>query len=67
MDRADEIRMRHMLDAAREAVSFIQGRSRSELDENRMLVLSLVKDVEIVGEAAYRVSDATRESLPSIP
>ena len=67
MDRADEIRMRHMLDAAREALSFIQGRSRSELDENRMLVLSLVKDVEIVGEAAYRVSEATRESLPSIP
>ena len=67
MDRADEVRMRHMLDAAREALSFIQGRSRAELDENRMLVLSLVKEVEIVGEAAYKVSAATRESLPSIP
>ena len=67
MDRADEVRMRHMLDAAREALSFIQGRSRAELDENRMLVLSLVKEVEIVGEAAYKVSAATRGSLPSIP
>ena len=32
-----------------------------------MLVLSLVKEVEIVGEAAYKVSAATRGSLPSIP
>ena len=67
MDRADEVRLRHMLDAGREALSFIRGRSRSELDENRMLVLSLVKDVEIVGEAAYKVSEATRGHLPSIP
>ena len=67
MDRADEVRMRHMLDAAREALSFIQERSRAELDENRMLVLSLVKEVEIVGEAAYKVSAATRGDLLSIP
>ena len=43
MDSADEVRLRHMLDAAQEALSFVQGRSRDELDENRMLVLSLVK------------------------
>ena len=67
MDGADEVRMRHMLDAAQEALSFVQGRSRSELDENRMLVLSLVKDVEIIGEAAYRISGATRGDVPSIP
>ena len=32
-----------------------------------MLVLSLIKEVEIIGEAAHRVSDSTRDSLPSIP
>ena len=67
MDSADEVRLRHMLDAAQEALSFVQGRSRAELDENRMLVLSLVKDVEIIGEAAYRISEAARGDLPSIP
>ena len=67
MDSADEVRLRHMLDAAQEALSFVQGRSRDELDENRMLVLSLVKDVEIIGEAAYRISEAARGDLPSIP
>ena len=67
MDSADEVRLRHMLDAAQEALSFVQGRSRAELDENRMLVLSLVKDVEIIGEAAYRISEEARRDLPSIP
>jgi len=51
MFRNDEIRLRHMLDAAREAVAFAHGRVR-DLETDRQLVLSLVKDIEIVGEAA---------------
>jgi uncharacterized protein with HEPN domain len=56
-----------MLDAAREAISFASGKSRNDLDENRMLVLSLVKDIEIVGEAASKVSADTRAKNPDIP
>jgi len=56
MHKDDKIRLRHMLDAAREARSFTQGQSRKDLDLSRMLVLALVKDIEIVGEAAARVS-----------
>lgn len=32
-----------------------------------MLVLSLVKSIEIVGEAAFQISKPTRDELPSIP
>ena len=67
MDKLDEVRLRHMLDAAREALSFIEGISRPELDVNRMLVLSLVKEVEIIGEAAYRTSESTQNEFPAIP
>ena len=56
-----------MLDAAREALSFVGDKSRSELDANRMLTLSLVKSIEIVGEAASRVSSAFRETHTEIP
>ena len=56
-----------MLDAAREAISFAQGRTRIELDSDRMLVLSLVKAIEIVGEAAYQITETTRGELPAIP
>ena len=67
MRRHDENRLRHMLDAAREAVSFARGRTRGDLDTDRQLVLSLVKDIEIVGEAATRVSEPARRRLPEMP
>ena len=67
MSREDEIRLRHMADAAREAASFAAGRTRGDLDDDRQLVMALVKEIEIVGEAAARVSDAARERLPDIP
>lgn len=56
-----------MRDAAQEALSFARGRTRADLDSDRQLVLSLVKDVEIIGEAAYQVSSGTRDALPEIP
>lgn len=49
MRRDDAIRLRHMLDAAREAVGFAQGRTRVDLNDDRQLTLALVKDIEIVG------------------
>ena len=39
MHRDDEIRLRHMLEAAREAVSFARGRVRADLETDRQLVL----------------------------
>ena len=63
----DEIRVRHMLDAAREALVFTRGRSRRDLDTDRQLVLALVKEIEILGEAAYRLSEETREAHPQLP
>lgn len=67
MLRNDAIRLRHMLDAAQEALAFATGRTRSDLNDSRMLVLSLVKAIEIIGEAAFRVSPATRVELQDIP
>jgi uncharacterized protein with HEPN domain len=56
-----------MLDAAREAQSFARGKKRESLDTDRKLSLALVRSIEIVGEAAARLSDACRRSLPQIP
>lgn len=49
MRKDDDIRLRHMLDAAREAVEFVRGRTRTDLDRDRQLVLALVKAIEIIG------------------
>lgn len=67
MRKDDAIRLRHMLDAAREAMSFVRRRTRADLDTDRQLVLSLLKSVEIIGEAAYQLSEETRASIPQMP
>jgi uncharacterized protein with HEPN domain len=56
-----------MLDAAREAVSFTEGKSREDLESDRKLVLSIVKSIEIIGEAARKLTTERRESHPDIP
>jgi len=63
----DQVRLRHMLDAARDAQSFAKGVSRQDLDQNRQLTLAVVKSMEIIGEAANRISNEVREQFPSLP
>ena len=67
MQRDDRIRLQHMLDAANEAASFASGKSRHDLADDRMLALSIVKSIEIIGEAASRVSQETRAQYPAVP
>jgi len=56
-----------MLDAAQEALSFAEGTSSDDLYKDRMLALSLVKSIEIIGEAASQVSPVTKDRTSSIP
>ncbi len=63
----DYTRLSHMKDAAKEALSFIEGKTRESLDKERMLTLSLVRLVEVVGEAASRVSSAKQQQIKEIP
>lgn len=67
MQPNDRIRPQHMVDAGRESIGFASGQTRSDLDSNRMLLLSLVKSVEILGEAANKVSDELRNEYPDFP
>lgn len=61
------VRLRHMLDHAREAVEMTRGRQRADLNDDRMLELSLVRLVEIVGEAASRITRAEQARYSIIP
>jgi uncharacterized protein with HEPN domain len=65
--RFDDVgRMQDMLAAAQDALSFAAGRAESDLATDRMLLLALVKAVEIVGEAASRVSAQTQDQYPEL-
>jgi uncharacterized protein with HEPN domain len=53
----DRVRLDHMLEHAREAIMLTRGKTRADLDSDRVLNLALVRLLEIVGEAAGRVSE----------
>jgi len=61
------VALRHMLDHAREAVDLARGRSRADLDVDRLLQLALTRLVEIVGEAASRVPSELQSRHPALP
>ena len=63
----DSIRLRHMLDAAREALGFARGKQRADLDKDRQLALAILKCIEIVGEASAAIGAATTARHTEIP
>ena len=68
MPPEDRIRVLHMVEAARTARRFIAGRQCSDLDSDQMLLFALVRAaIEIIGEAASRISAETRAANPAVP
>ena len=66
MSRDDAVRVRHMVDAMESALRFAKGRERADLDTDEMLLFALVRAVEIVGEAASKLS-ASQGGDPGVP
>ncbi|HEX3583532.1 MAG TPA: HepT-like ribonuclease domain-containing protein [Thermoanaerobaculia bacterium] len=56
-----------MIEAAEAATRFAAGRDRADLDSDEMLRFAIVRAVEVIGEAAARVTAPAQEETPSIP
>lgn len=63
----DLTRLRHMKDAAEEILDFMVDKTKEDLARERMLTLAVVKDLEIIGEAASKISDDCRDRHPTLP
>jgi uncharacterized protein with HEPN domain len=63
----DRIRLEHMVDAAENVARFVSGRSRPDLDADRMLLFAVVRAIEILGEAASQLSDEIRSRAADVP
>ncbi len=63
----DRIRLQHMIEATESALEFSAGRQHTEFFTNKMLLFAVARAVEIVGEAASKVSPAGRVLMPSLP
>jgi len=65
MSRHDPwVSVSQMLATAEEALDLIRGRERKDLDTDRLLNLSLVRLMEVVGEAAVRVPEDFADNIP---
>lgn len=67
MNDADRWRLGHIADALNSAMNFARSRQRSDLDTDQMLVFALMRAIEIVGEAASKVSSEGRAELADLP
>ena len=56
-----------MLDAARNAIEFTRGKTLDDFVEDRMLQYAVERAVEIVGEAANRISSTFHQAHPEVP
>jgi uncharacterized protein with HEPN domain len=56
-----------MLEAARRALEFTRGATLSQYSESPMLYLAVERAIQIIGEAANRVSPAFQQAHPEIP
>ncbi len=67
LERKDKARLWDMLDAAQAIMDFTQGQSFADLLKQRMLRNAIERNLEIIGEAARRVTQETRDKCPNIP
>ncbi|HCU38138.1 MAG TPA: hypothetical protein DGT21_22700 [Armatimonadetes bacterium] len=63
----DALRLKHMLEAARKAAGFAAGRTRDEIRRDDLLAFAIVRALEILGEAAGRVSPECRARHDALP
>lgn len=65
--RDDRVSLRQMLDNTNKALILAEGRSRTDLDVDWIATLAMMQLLQIIGEAARRVSDGFREQHPEVP
>lgn len=67
MDNRDLVRFKHMLDSVEAILTFSKGKRRSSLDNNRLFLSAVLRELEIIGEAAGKISEKTKKKFPSLP
>ncbi|MBM2846489.1 MAG: hypothetical protein HW407_1801 [Bacteroidetes bacterium] len=67
MPKDELVYVGHMLDKAHEALSLVRGKTRQDYDRDSALRLALTHLIQVIGEAARRVSPQFRDRHPQIP
>jgi uncharacterized protein with HEPN domain len=65
-ERDDSVTIRQMLDAAQKAIQFTQHADSERFKRDELKILAITRLLEILGEAARRVSQELRSAHPEI-
>ena len=63
----DRERLEHILEAIERILTYTEGKTKEALVADKILFYGLVKNIEIVGEAAYKLTKAFRKEHPDTP
>lgn len=63
----DTDRLAHIIEAIDNVKTFMQDKSSEDLQEDKLLYYAVVKNIEIVGETAYKLSTEFKNGHPEIP
>jgi uncharacterized protein with HEPN domain len=66
-EERDAAHLWDMLQTARDAAGIVSGVTRESFRRDRMRMLALERSMELIGEAARRVSEAFRKEHPELP
>ncbi len=67
MENKDSARLKHMLDSGQAILLFAKNRRRIDLDKDRLFMSGVLREFEILGEAASKVSEKTKKQFPQFP
>lgn len=60
----DRIRLEHIQTAIDNIFKFTEGKTIQQLNDDAMMFYATVKNIEIIGEAAYKLTNAFRRTHP---
>ena len=63
----DRERLEHIVEAIDRILEFAEGKTKEELEADNLRYYGVVKNIEIVGEAAYKLTNAFCCQHPETP
>lgn len=67
MNERDQLRLRHVLDAAERVATYVEGVDQAAFLGNRMLQDAVIRNLEVIGEACANLSPELTKANAAIP
>ena len=63
----DKERLNHILESINRILTFAKGKSKEDLEADSLNFFGIVKNIEIIGEASYKLTSAYKTKYPDVP